>query len=78
MLQARDLTPPTRRVAAPAPCGPAAARGPGQIDQLEGSTMKKQSIALVIALAALSGVGAVVAPVTDAQAFITPCCKTGT
>ncbi|WP_255354814.1 hypothetical protein [Cellulomonas sp. Leaf334] len=40
--------------------------------------MKKQSITLVLALAALTGVGAVVAPVTDAQAFITPCCKTGT
>ncbi|MDQ0372035.1 hypothetical protein [Cellulomonas humilata] len=41
--------------------------------------MKKQSIAIVLALAALSGVGGVIAPVTDdAQTFVQPCCKTGT
>ncbi len=39
--------------------------------------MKKQSIALVLALTALTGVGAVIAPMTDAQASA-PCCKTGT
>ena len=39
--------------------------------------MKKQSIAIVLALAALTGVGGVVAPVADAQTFA-PCCKTGT
>ena len=77
MLQARDLTPPTRRVAAPAPLRSRGGARPGQNDQLEGSTMKKQSIALVLALAALTGVGAVIAPVTDAQASA-PCCKTGT
>jgi hypothetical protein len=40
--------------------------------------MKKQSIAIVIALAALTGVGGVVAPEADTQAFELPCCKTGT
>ena len=40
--------------------------------------MKKQSIALVLALAALTGVGGVIAPAADAQAFGFPCCKTGT
>ena len=40
--------------------------------------MKKQSIALVLALAALTGVGGVVAPAGDAQAFVAPCCKTVT
>ncbi|WP_255356348.1 hypothetical protein [Cellulomonas sp. Root485] len=40
--------------------------------------MKKQSIALVLALAALTGAGGVIAPVTDAQTFTIPCCKSGT
>lgn len=40
--------------------------------------MKKKSIALVIALAALAGVGGVAAPAAGAQAFAAPCCKTGT
>jgi hypothetical protein len=40
--------------------------------------MKKQSIAIVLALAAVTGVGGVVAPAADAQTFEQPCCKTGT
>ena len=38
--------------------------------------MKKQSIALVIALAALTGVAGTVAPAADTEALV-PCCKTG-
>jgi hypothetical protein len=40
--------------------------------------MKKQSIAIVLALAALTGAGGVIAPVTDTQTFTFPCCKSGT
>ena len=40
--------------------------------------MKKQSIAIVLALAALTGVGGVVLPVADDAQASAPCCKTGT
>ena len=37
--------------------------------------MKKKTIALVLALAALTGAVGASAPVVGAQAYVAPCCK---